>query len=394
MSEERIEPSKNLRAQVAHFYGLGCAICGPNVPLAGIQLHHLDDDPSHTTFPNLVPVCGTENSAIEVAKRKGADGFNSTVHPNYLQQQGRELYSRGDYARAYACNRIAAYIFERQNGDGDRATQSLVHCLSALRPLGEDSLLVDTAKQFVRLARGQRLVVQPFWCAEFLEVFGHVLYDYGEPLLALVFYDRAEAFYDHVSGTDSKRESDVRLARALKRGVLAASAAIGAPAQLVDLMKVATEVPRRTKDYEALGSAMFIEASLREMRDQKTKARDLVEEAMTWSRKNDRWSQAQLLELHGRLCLEDGNKKSAIDSFSESAGLFSAHRIKPLPLPAPFKLRNTDPRDLLAGLGRPQVPTIGIRAGSPFSDALLRRILDAVGSPLGKRSSGLLRGWR
>lgn len=114
-------------------FGPRCVVCGTHVR----DLHHADHDASNTIWENLYPVCPNQNQGLErpeAIRKANADDCDEHLNVSYLQRQAVKHSREMNCLQAYACYHMAAQIAGRVLQHRDRALESALLSLYALRP--------------------------------------------------------------------------------------------------------------------------------------------------------------------------------------------------------------------------------------------------------------------
>ena len=107
--------SKNLLRQLNAFYGgRRCVITdSPN----NTDWHHLDDNPSNSIFPNLIPLSRDYNSTLELYRRYQQSisvwkGTHPLLTPQFLLIYSNYHFRAGQVQLAYGCSRLAGWLIK------------------------------------------------------------------------------------------------------------------------------------------------------------------------------------------------------------------------------------------------------------------------------------------
>lgn len=117
METTRNKIPKLLEFRLKKFYGgKKCVVTGESDG-TGINIHwaHLDENPSHTTFDNIVPLSSGFNLAQESWRRNreaGKNWFDRTIDlkANYLFFRMQQHFRHGSPALAYGCSRLGQIL--------------------------------------------------------------------------------------------------------------------------------------------------------------------------------------------------------------------------------------------------------------------------------------------
>lgn len=137
-----------MRQQIAEFYGGRSCVVSGNVDGT---LHHIDGDPSHSVFENLLPVQHELHARLPPppGARSGSilSAADGELDPQHLREIARRHYRRGKTAPAFGCARLAHGVrryYRRREPDDE--LRSLLDALYYLR-----RYLVVNARQGYRL---------------------------------------------------------------------------------------------------------------------------------------------------------------------------------------------------------------------------------------------------
>ncbi|GEM_PF-4443888 len=144
MKARRKRPSPSLETRLETFYE--AKTCVVTEGTTAVEWHHLDEDRSHTTFENLVPLSKGINGIIDTKRKVKEADLGRELSYQQLEFKAKELNDAGRYSRAYACNRVGSWVHRY---DIDRALKFTAFALLNLRPLHAMELAEDVLKRDV-----------------------------------------------------------------------------------------------------------------------------------------------------------------------------------------------------------------------------------------------------
>lgn len=361
------------------FYGRTCVICSGTI---SVEIHHINEIHKDDSFPNVIPVCSTANQAMARDDYRSQPDLADQVEPSYIRAQAREHFRLGRYPQAYACNSLAAYLFESRSNDCTKAVESLVFCFAALRPLGHPELLLDTLAHCIHLFRTARLGISKFWKAEVLSQVGLVLYDFRAAKEALECELHALEMYDCGVRSDHPEGREARRARGLKRLALVHGPFLETTdkRRAFAAVKEAKGIGQLTHDHQAIASALWVEATLEAYVGRRTRALDLAKKSLLLDSirsKADKWTVVALQIEAARQYQRLGDRKSAIGMYAKAKALCETHRIVPIPVPVNGSLIALDPGLELLSLGE-KGALIGTRAHNPFTRSVMDELYTSI----------------
>jgi hypothetical protein len=257
----RQRASKGLKAEVLEYYGNRCVISGKR---PGLDAHHVNEDSSDTIFANLVPVAAGYNSGIE--RNKATTQLLDDLDPRDLCNTARQAFDDNDHRRSYACNRLVAHLFLHHLDKWTNAAEALVFALAQLRREGRPDLLLDTAASFAGLIAPHRTEPQAwYWSAEFTSQLSLVMYDHADLPTAMALAEVTLLLSKKELVPPHPSENQQRLARMIKRFVLAHTPTAQSTRERTsaDLVSRIAEAEASAKhDPQARLSAQFTRATL------------------------------------------------------------------------------------------------------------------------------------
>jgi len=357
---------------VHEYYGEQCVI---SLQRVGLEVHHVNEDPSDTIFANLVPIAHGYNSGIRLKE------LFHDLHPLNLCNVARRAFEEDDHRRSYACNRIVAHLFLHHLNEWTRAAEALVFALAQLRREGRPDLLLDTAAGFAGLIAPHRTEPEAcYWSAEFTSQLSLVMYDHMDLLAALELADMTLLLSKRELIPPHPTENQQRVARMIKRFVLAQTPTAKSThardtANLISRLEEAEASAKH--DPQARLSAQFTRATLLRATGETASAIDRALESMSNTSGGDMWT---IIGLHVELALgfiQRQDKAKAEFHFERAVELAGAHKLKLIPVPVAGGL--VDPLPILAKAGlhvrRPERFT---RGPNPFSVSTIASIVAAL----------------
>jgi hypothetical protein len=122
MKEARCRPTDEVRTALAEFYaGPLCVVT--DSPLADVRadIHHLDDNTTNCSFPNLIPLIHHHNDYLgkvaQAARRDRDVGDLGILEPDQLMNRARSRFDLWRSGSAYGCARLAYWIATRYKCD-------------------------------------------------------------------------------------------------------------------------------------------------------------------------------------------------------------------------------------------------------------------------------------
>jgi hypothetical protein len=199
----RMEPSDEDHRRVRERFGSECAACHSSCAVV-FEVAHLFEDACKLKAgeERLIILCSGCNRAFEYAKGKNRPCLGSRVRPDEILALARRWHNDGNFPRAYAGNRLAAYLLERQQ-DYSGAVYALTHAIANTRPMRWAKLMLATAKEVERLCAEKESAVGLTARWQFLSRLVLVLYDYGDWQRALTVQDQTTTFSKKL-GTDQR----------------------------------------------------------------------------------------------------------------------------------------------------------------------------------------------
>lgn len=375
--EQKRTLTQKKKDAVYRFYGRQCVICDG---CTALDVNHINEDHTDDDFANLIPLCCGANQGIERDDYSTHPDLADEVEPTNIRARAREHFRLGQYLQAYACNSLAAYLYESRKQDVTSAVESLVFSIAALRPLGHRELLVDTVAHCIYLFRIAGRSMSSFWKADFLSQVGLVLYDFGAPQEALECELKAIDLYSQVTSSDHPETREERKARGLKREALVHVPFLTTKrkTRAFDIINEAKQVARKTHDGQALVSASWVEATLKSYIGQTTKSLDVVKESLTLEVKADKWTLVGLHIQAARDYQRLGNKKNAINHYKSACELCEKHKIIPIPLPCNGALIVFDPGLESRLLGSDEAKLISSRKPNPFTMGIMKELFSVI----------------
>jgi hypothetical protein len=368
----RQEAGEQLKTEVREYYGGNCVISGER---AGLEVHHVNEDPSDTIFANLVPIARGYNSGIRLNQ------LVDDLDPPQLCNIARQAFVRDYHRRSYACNRIVADLFLDHLNKWENAAEALVFALAQLRREGRPDLLLDTAACFAGLIKPHNAKPEAwYWSAEFISQLSLVMYDHMDLRAALDLADLTLLLSEKKLAPTHRSEYQQRLARMNKRFVLASTPTAQSARQrnTANLISRIEEAVAAAKyDPQARLSAQFTHATLLRAAGRTNSAIDTALESIRNKSGGDIWT---VIGLHMELALgfiQSQDKAKAEFHLKEATDLAITHKIKFIPVPVAGDL--VDPLPILAKanlyLPRPEKFT---RGPNPFSASAISSIVAAL----------------
>jgi hypothetical protein len=347
--------SNEVRRQINQLYGpeclngADCVICGQAVPAR--DLAHVDENHNNSLFENILPLCLNANGAM--ARDKWAPFAGEIGSANLLAGAQKQI-ERGNFARAYGCYRLLAYLAEKAT-DNELALQANASCVAVLRPIDQPLLVREAVLNMERLAKGAR-PISPVARAVALSQIGLIVYDGGDPNAALEIHEFCLKLLRKAGRMCNGRERDLVQSRSLQH-CAAASALVARSLRdrnfVVGQLRESREIATSCKDNQRLGSAITIEAAVYHRFGDSARSSELVREGLKLSCKSSPWTRADLHLLQGKLHLSTGRRSKGIHHLRESADLLTRFRMKP----EGGVFENADPGRILNELGQNVLPT-------------------------------------
>lgn len=172
----RFDASAVLKARVRDRFENQCAACKREGPLVTDVAHLYEDATSQPPrAERLIILCTGCNQAQERAKDRAKPSLLEILDPDKVSIVARCAYRAGSYKRAYAGQRLAAYLFETRR-QPSRAVECLTEATSALRPIRWGDFLEATMLEVERLCLSHHVGMIQRWL--YLDRLSLVLYDY------------------------------------------------------------------------------------------------------------------------------------------------------------------------------------------------------------------------
>lgn len=173
----RIEASQKLKQSVLERFGYQCAACDNESRLT-VDVAHLYEDATFraASLDRLIVLCSNCNQAQTRAKARSTPELSERLDAQQVRGTALKHYRSGNYPRAYAASRLAAYLFQRQK-QYSKSVDCLVDAISALRPIRWGDLLAATILEIGRECEQHSIAPVSRWL--FLDRLALVLYDYG-----------------------------------------------------------------------------------------------------------------------------------------------------------------------------------------------------------------------
>lgn len=168
--------SSYLKKNIRERYRDECAYCGVTGKLT-TDVAHLYEDASKrmATADRLIILCSNCNQAEARAHGRSTPPLADVFEAESVSAKAIQSYREGNYRRAYAAHRLAAYLFER-HGQYSKALGNLTAAISALRPIRWGDFIASTLLECERLCLSYAIgIVQRWLCINRCSL---VLYDY------------------------------------------------------------------------------------------------------------------------------------------------------------------------------------------------------------------------
>jgi hypothetical protein len=396
MTRPRIEVTPALKQQVREFFEDKCALCDTTVMPLHVA-HVFDDSKERPSFDRLMLLCANHNEHYDYSKRRWTTHLHGSCSPDSVASLGNQHWMNGEYKRSYAAHRLAAWLFDDRLADPDKALESLIYCISDLRPIRQAALLKAVILHVESLCRNYRSKVSPFWVWQFLDRLALTLYDFSRWDLGLwvalkaIEYSRIEvsSMYQrtvevaHLNSTRRQVQLKVVNQGSLPRGKTVKTL-------LAEFRELSKGLLDR-KDINGYVTSLHVLAMLSlDVLGDKKSAENYVREALVNEPKvSNKWVIAELHWLLSRLMNKDREKKQVIRELATAIDIARKHGIVFEPYFSNGKPLQPNLDEVMATLGIKQVkdmrkhgidalPPLPPRMSLDLSDSDVQRIVATV----------------
>jgi hypothetical protein len=191
MKAPRVDPSPVVERRLRRYFGgKRCVVTGNDLDA---EWHHLDDDPSHSTFANLLPLSSSLNRHLRDLRNRATAKRMLTMSPRlgprYLERTARNLFDLWDVARSYGCARLAFFVLSSYlRASVDETIPVACQALYYARHRLDYDLLTDVLTRDIAPVIQSASKLSPETAAALFREFAGLYSDHGRPQEAEELY--------------------------------------------------------------------------------------------------------------------------------------------------------------------------------------------------------------
>lgn len=255
----RRKPTARLYRGLVEYFGHGCIVTGSE----DYQWHHLDDDPSNTTFQNLVPLGSRLNSFLAGVRARTDRGdspyLRAELSPHHLSTQATAYFNMWELGRAYGCARLAYFVsrdYLRQPPTIRLpfACQALYYCRNRLNY----SFMLDVLRRDILPSLHEASTLGVSTLFRVVREFAGIYAEHGSTMKATALYDLADRY---LGASDLSGADPASVAALLRRRATAQAAERGSCREASPLFEEAmhTAVGDENMEIGIINSRSWVE---------------------------------------------------------------------------------------------------------------------------------------